>query len=456
MSDHARTHSSTRRQFLAAGAGLAASTALAGAAPSLYPSRRRRSDELNIAVVGIRGRGMNHAEAFARMDGVRVAALVDPDSRLFNDRVSRIESLQGEAPATHQDLRRVLDDPNIHAISVATPDHWHALATVWGCQAGKHVYVEKPCCHAIAEGRLMIEAARRHNRVVAVGFQNRSIPNVRSAMNFLHSGGIGKVYQARGLCYKPRDSIGIKPDAPTPAGVDYNLWLGPAPERPFNPNHFHYEWHWLWEYGCGDIGNQGPHQYDVARWGMGDPGHPVKVHSTGGYFKFESDQETPNTQIATYDYADGRQMVFEVRGLYANDEDGIRIGNLFYGEDGWMHLNGSTWRTYFGRKNEPGPTSDNADSIKEWVETDPPPGGGSPFANFVEAVRAEDQSLVNSSIKSGFTSCVLPHMANISYRVNSELRFDPASERFTGYNSWAANELVSRSYRAPFTMPSSI
>jgi predicted dehydrogenase len=451
------TPHASRRQFLAAGAGLAAAGALAGAAPSISTwgrRRGRRSDELNIAVLGIRGRGNEHIQAFARMDGVRVAALVDPDSRLFAERALKVEALQGSAPAAHQDLRRVLDDPSIDAISIATPDHWHALATVWGCQAGKHVYVEKPCCHAIAEGRLMVKAAERYGKVVAVGFQNRSIPNVRSAMRFLHSGALGTVYQARGLCYKPRDSIGVKPDEPTPDGVDYNLWLGPAPARPFNPNHFHYEWHWLWEYGSGDIGNQGPHQYDVARWGLGDPGHPTRVHSTGGYFKWKSDQETPNTQIATYDYADGRQVVFEVRGLYTNDENGIGIGNLFYAEDGWMHLNGSSWRTYLGRKNEPGPTTDTPDSVKEWAETDPPPGAGDPFANFIEAVRAGNQGLVNSPIESGYTSCVLPHMANISYRVGSGLEFDPAAERFTGHNADAANRLLSRSYREPFSMPS--
>jgi predicted dehydrogenase len=447
----------TRRDFLATSAGLAAAGAFApmalGAGRTAWP---RRSDDLNIAVIGIRSRGMSHARAFAQLDGVRVKTLVDPDSRLFGERVAQIESIQGTAPDTERDLRRVLDDPEIHAISIATPDHWHALATIWGCEAGKHVYVEKPCCHSIHEGRLMVDAARRWNRVVAVGFQSRSSPSIRAAMNFLRQGGIGEVYQARGLCFKPRGSIGVKPDGATPQGVDYNLWLGPAPERAFNPNHFHYEWHWLWEYGCGDIGNQGPHQFDIARWGLNTSEHPVRVHSTGNYFKWQSDQETPNTQIATYDYADGRQLVFEVRGLYANAEDGIRIGNLFYGEDGWMHLDGGTWRTYFGRKNEPGPSSDDPETVEKYAEPTPRPGDGNHFYNFVEAVRAGDGSLLNSEIESGYTSCVLPHMANISYRTGTSLTFDGATERFEGLGAEPANTLLKRTYREPFGLPSSL
>lgn len=449
----------TRREFLSTTAGLTAATSLVGVPALAGAGRRARPEQINVAVLGIRSRGMAHAKAFAGLEGVHVKTLVDPDSRLFADRVAEIESIQGTAPGTEQDLRRVLDDPDIHAIAIATPDHWHALATVWGCEAGKHVYVEKPCCHSIHEGRLMVEAARRWDRIVAVGFQNRSHPNVRAAMNFLHSGGLGEIYQARGLCYKPRDSIGVKSNEPVPEGVNYDLWLGPAPERPFNPNHFHYEWHWLWEYGSGDIGNQGPHQYDVARWGLGDPGHPIRVHSTGGYFKWDSDQETPNTQIATYDYEDGRQLVFEVRGLYTNDEDGIRIGNLFYGTEGWMHLNGGTWRTYFGRKNEPGPSTDTPESVAEYMQADPAPGAGSgnPFENFIGALRAGDRSLLGSEIESGYTSCALPHMANISYRTGGgSLAFDPAGERFTGHGSEAANALLRRSYRDPFTLPASL
>ena len=212
----------------------------------------------------------------------------------------------------------------------------------------------------------MVEAARKYNRLVSVGFQNRSINNVRQAMQFLHDGKLGKIYMAKGLCYKARDTLGKCPDglgtgkeyehfiwgqkgicfdADYFSRVHYNIWLGPAPKRPFNYNRFHYNWHWNWDYGNGDIGNQGPHQFDVARWGMNKNEHPVKVKSSGGYYAFDSAQETANTQIAVYEYADGTILQFEVRGLYTNAEDGIKIGNLFYGSEGWMHLNGNTWKT---------------------------------------------------------------------------------------------------------------
>ncbi|MBK7406494.1 MAG: Gfo/Idh/MocA family oxidoreductase [Phycisphaerales bacterium] len=443
----------TRRQFLTTSAGLAAA-AFAPATLARARPRRSRADQINMAVVGIRSRGYEHLQSFGKLENVRIKTLCDPDERLFAERVARLEQIQGIAPGTETDLRRVLDDPEIDAISIATPDHWHALATIWACQAGKHVYVEKPCCHAIAEGRLMVKAARKWNRIVAVGFQNRSIPGVRAAMRCLHAGGIGEVYQARGLCYKPRDSIGKKADEPTPQGVHYDLWLGPAPTRPFNPNHFHYEWHWLWAYGSGDIGNQGPHQFDVARWGLGDPTHPSRVHSTGGYFKFDSDQETPNTQLATFDYPDGRQLVFEVRGLYTNDENGITIGNLFYGAEGWMHVNGGAWKTFLGRKNEPGPSSDNPGAFAD--EPTPAAGfdSGNPFANFIGALRANDPKLLGSEIESGYTSCVLPHLANISYRTGARaLTFDAPTERFTGEGAAEANPLLARTYRDPFTIP---
>lgn len=446
----------TRREFVAASAGLAAVGGLAPLASGARLPRRRASNRVNVAVIGIRGQGRHHLRSLSKLPDVRVKTLCDPDERLFADRVAEVESAQGSAPATEVDLRRVLDDPEIDAVTIATPDHWHALATVWGCEARKHVYVEKPCCHALAEGRMQVLAARKWGRVVAVGFQNRSFPQVRAAMRCLHSGLLGEIYQARGLCYKARDSIGVKLDEPTPAGVHYDLWLGPAPERPFNPNHFHYEWHWLWQYGSGDIGNQGPHQLDIARWGLGTDEHPVRVHSTGGYFKFDSDQETPNTQIATFDYADGRQLVFEVRGLYTNAEDGITIGNLFYGTEGWMHVNERTWRTYFGRKNEPGPSSDNPGEFAE--EEAPPPGvkEANPFLNFVEAVRANDPGLLGSEIESGFVSCALPHLANIAYRTGTSLTFDGKVERFTGHEAERANALLARSYREPFTMPASL
>jgi predicted dehydrogenase len=469
MSD--TTSNTSRREFIvkstqtAAGliaAGGLASCATSGGsgAPVAAAATTRRvigaNDRINVAAIGIRSRGHGLAQGFAREDNVYVKTICDPDSNLFAERAKRLEEIQGVMPGTEQDLRRVLDDPEIDAVVIATPDHWHALAAIWACQAGKDVYVEKPCSYAIWEGRKMVEAARRYNRLMQVGFQNRSLRNVRAAMNFLADGGLGDVYLARGLCFKPRESIGHTPNEPVPAGVDYDLWLGPAPMRPFNKNHFHYEWHWNWTYGCGDIGNQGPHQFDIARWGLGETGHPARISSMGGYYKWDSDQETPNTQSATFEYASGKVLSFEVRGLYTNDEDGIRIGNLFYGTEGWMHLNGTTWKTYLGRKNEPGPSSATAEEFADPMNLSGG-GGGNHIFNFIRAMRESDRSYLTSDIESGHVSTCLPHLANISYRVGHDLAFDGANERFTGHGAADANRLLRREvYRKPFVIPEKV
>jgi predicted dehydrogenase len=322
-------NSVNRRQFLKT------SLVAGAAAPLIKPAWAKASpnETINIAVIGIRGRGQSHYTNFSKIPNVNVVTLCDIDERLFPEALKNMSKLSDRKIKTEFDLRRVLEDKEIDAVSVATTDHWHALATIWACQAGKDVYVEKPSCHNIWEGRKMIEAARKYNRLVQVGTQNRSISSVRAAIKFLHEGGIGEVYMAKGLCFKPRDTIGKKPNGPIPDGVHFDLWLGPAPDRPFNENRFHYNWHWFWDYGCTDLGNQGPHQMDIARWGLNKSEYPVRIKCTGGYFAFESDQETPNTQMATLEYADGKILQFEVRGLYTNGEDQIKIGNLFYGRD---------------------------------------------------------------------------------------------------------------------------
>ncbi|UCD74477.1 MAG: Gfo/Idh/MocA family oxidoreductase [Phycisphaerales bacterium] len=455
---------SSRREFLIQGTQAAAGIVAAGALASSAASRTLpivqsrvigANDRINMAVIGIRSRGMQLAKGFAKIPNVHIKTLVDVDENLFPERVGQMEEAQGSAPATEWDLRRALDDPDINAVAIAAPDHWHALATVWACQAGKHVYVEKPCCHNVWEGRKMVEAARRYDRMVAVGFQNRSIANVRAAMKFLHGGGLGDVYMARGLCFKPRESIGHRQNEPVPEGVHYDLWLGPAPQRPFNRNHFHYEWHWNWTYGSGDIGNQGPHQFDIARWGLNESVHPVRISSSGGYFKWDSDQQTPNTQTATFEYADGKILQFEVRGLYTNAEDGIRIGNLFFGTEGWMHVNGSTWKTYFGRKNEPGPSSESAEEFADPANL-AGTGGGGHFANFIFALRSGDRNNLTSEIEQGFISTALPLLANIAYRTGAALSFDGAAEHFTGQLAPEANELLTRNYREPYVVPKQV
>ena len=445
----------SRRDFLNQGAKTAVGLAAAGAVlDSLSPgSALGANDRINLAVIGIRSRGRGHYREWAKIPNVHVKTLCDVDERLFPKVVDELKTLQGKAPKTEIDLRKVLEDKEIDAVSIATTDHWHALATIWACQAGKHVYVEKPTSHNIWEGRKMIEAARRYQRIVSVGMQNRSSTGVRKAIEFLHAGKLGDVYMAKGLCFKPRDSIGKKPDGPVPEGLHYDLWLGPASWRPYNPNYVHYNWHWFWDFGCADIGNQGPHQMDIARWGMNKKVHPEKIKCAGGYFAFDSDQETPNTQLATFEYDDDKIIQFEVRGLYTNSEDGITIGNLFFGTEGWMHLNGNDWKTYFGRKNEPGPGY----SSKE-AAADPSnlagAGGSSHFNNFIDSIRSNDLLKCNADILEGHMSTVMCHCANISNRLGRELKFDSHSETFI--NDDIANGYLSRDYRYPFVVPDKV
>ena len=445
----------SRRDFLNRSAKSAVGLAAAGAVlDSLSPgSVLGANDRINLAVIGIRSRGRGHYREWAKIPNVHVKTLCDVDERLFPKYVDELKTLQGKIPKTEIDLRNVLEDKEIDAVSIATTDHWHALATIWACQAGKHVYVEKPTSHNIWEGRKMIEAARRYQRIVSVGMQNRSSTGVRKAIEFLHAGKLGDVYMAKGLCFKPRDSIGKKPDGPVPEGLHYDLWLGPASWRPYNPNYVHYNWHWFWDFGCADIGNQGPHQMDIARWGMNKKIHPKKIKCAGGYFAFDSDQETPNTQLATFEYDDGKIIQFEVRGLYTNTEDGITIGNLFFGTEGWMHLNGNDWKTYFGRKNEPGPGY----SSKE-AAADPSnlagAGGSNHFINFIDAIRSNDLLKCNADILEGHMSTVMCHCANISNRLGRELTFDSHSEAFV--NDEIANGYLSRDYRYPFVVPDKV
>ena len=484
MSDQERI---SRRGFLQSGGRLAAGALAAGAIPShkgLRPASRpavtsaRRitgaNDRINLAFIGVRGRGRDLYGYFGGLPGVGVAALCDIDKNILAERAADVEKRFGAKPAVHQHQQDLLDNKDIDAVVIATPNHWHALGTIWACQAGKHVYVEKPCCHNLYEGRRMVDAARRYGRVVAVGCQNRSSRSVRQAMAFLKSGGIGEVYAARGLCFKARDTIGLVPDGLGSGerykyfvwnqpgvnydraymdNVDYDAWLGPAPRRPFNYNRFHYNWHWHWDYGNGDCGNQGPHQWDIARWGLGQSAHPKKISSKGGFYGERCAQETPNTQTAEVIYGDGRMIEFGVRGLYTNGEDGIEIGNLFYGTKGWLRLDGDEWQSYFGRKNEPGPGSktvgeeDFGDPMMAAAE-------GGHFANFIKAVRAGDPKLLTCPIEVGYMSSALPLLANISCRLDRSLVFDPAREKFAGDRQ--ADRLLTRDYRKPYAVPKAV
>ncbi|MHC4617758.1 MAG: Gfo/Idh/MocA family protein [Planctomycetota bacterium] len=489
----------SRREFLTRSTQTAAGLFVASTLPSgtgalaaRVPSARviGANERINMAVIGIRGRGNGLARGFAKIPNVRVKTLCDIDENLFPDRVSKIAEIQGVAPSTEYDLRRVFENKDIDAIATATPNHWHALLTIWALQAGKHVYVEKPCSHNIWEGRKMVEATRKYNRLVSVGFQSRSSSNVRQAMRLLREGRLGDIYMVKGLCYKARNNIGKYPDGPVPEGEDYSLtvgggkmphwgvdylrkvhydlFLGPAPKRPFNRNRFQYNWHWHWDYGNGDIGNQGVHQMDIARWGLNKNEHPRKIRSFGGYFAFDSSQETANTQVAAFEYADGKILQFEVRGLCTNAENGVRIGNLFFGTEGYMYLNssGDTWETFFGRKNEPGPTSAGADASADPSDLTGS-GGGGHFGNFINALRSGRPEDLTADIEGGHLSASLCHMANISYVLGRDLTFDGAKEKFVGDKD--ANRMLKafpqvkkgrvakvHRYRKPYVVPEKV
>ncbi|MEA2260145.1 MAG: hypothetical protein QOJ51_2970, partial [Acidobacteriaceae bacterium] len=283
----------SRREFLKTSAK---AVAVATAAERLRTWNTPRTvlganQRVRVAIIGLRGRGENHIQAYSALPNVEIAALCDIDDAVMRERLAQVQKL-GFQPKTYTDVRKVLDDKSIDAVSIATPHHWHALMTIWACQAGKDVYVEKPCSHNLWEGRQLVRAVAKYNRIVQHGTQTRSDPEVMGAVKKMQDGLLGDVYLSRGLCFKWRDTIGRTPVSPVPTGVDYNLWTGPAPLLPFTRNHFHYNWHWFWDYGNGDLGNQGIHQLDVARWGLG-LGFPNKISAVGGHFMFDDDQETP-------------------------------------------------------------------------------------------------------------------------------------------------------------------
>src|SRR5579883_2690576 len=350
-----------RRHFLmGSAAALGAASAVFGAA----------NDRVRVASIGIGGRGRDHLGGYSKLDNVEIAAICDIDDSHIANGLKQLKNLGKPEPKTYKDVRKLLEDKDIDAISISTPNHWHTLMTIWGCQAGKDVYVEKPCSHNMFEAKQIVAAAQKYNRVVQHGSQSRSSSALREAVQKMNDGSmIGDVYMARGLCFKWRDTIGRTPVEPVPAGVNYDLWLGPAPKREFTKNHFHYNWHWFWEYGNGDLGNQGIHEVDIARWGLGVK-YPTKVSCIGGHFMFDDDQETPNTLTATYEFNDGgkkRMLVFEVRHWMSNHESGIGesksgrkdfniIGNLFYGSKGYLAIDGySKYKTWLGKNQEAGP-----------------------------------------------------------------------------------------------------
>ena len=428
-----------RRHFLLGSAAAAVASRTVLASPN---------DTVRVACVGVRAQGHEHILRYAKMPNVQIAAVCDIDESVLNARLDEIEKLGQKRPTGYTDFRKLLEDKSIDAVSIATPNHHHTLQTIWACQAGKDVYVEKPCSHYMFEARQISTVVEKYGRIVQHGTNSRS-GIAREAVEKIHEGLIGDVYMARGLCFKWRNTIGREPVSPVPPGVHYDLWLGGAPQHEFTKNRFHYNWHWFWDYGNGDIGNQGIHQMDVARWALGVK-YPAKVSAIGGHMMFDDDQETPNLLTATFEFDEGgrkRILVFEVRHWMTNHEAGMgengsspnTVGTIIYGPKGYVAIwdeDNGRYSSYLGKEQQPGPAGHDA---------------GNNWANFITAVRSRKPSDLNAPITEGAISTMLVHLANISYRVGRTLYFDP--ETYSCKGDEEANALFRRKYRAPFAVP---
>jgi predicted dehydrogenase len=479
----------SRRDFLMTGVKTSAQlAAIAGTGLIGRPGRiLGASDRVRVAVCGIRSWGFEHVKAYSKLANVEIAAVCDVDENVLKQRLDDMAKMGLPAPKTYIEFRKLLEDKSIDAISIATPNHWHSLMAIWSCQAGKDVFVEKPCSHSLWEGAQLVKAAQKYDRIVQHGTESRSAAGIIEGIRRIREGLLGELYMSRGLCFKWRDTIGHAAVEPVPPGVHYDLWTGPAPLKPFTRNRFHYNWHWIWDTGDGDLGNQGIHQLDVARWGLGVK-LPNKVSAMGGHFMFDDDQETPNTLNCTFEFnspEDKRKLlVFEVRHWMSNHEGGIggeesqlprspaptanaqsksdlqsvagprrprlgptagrhnTIGAIFYGAEGYMTLGGaafSSYKTWMGEDHELGPRGQ---------------GEGDHFANFIDCVRSRRKEDLNAPIEEGHLSCALVHLANASYRLGRALNFDPASQQVIGDDE--ANRLLRGAYREPFIVPEKV
>lgn len=472
----------TRRGFLQGSLAAGATFVISGTKSS--GQVLGANDAIRLAVAGINGRGSSHIEQFGRMADVRITYLIDPDRRLFEARSRKVQDVNGTKPKTVQDFRDALDDPNLDAISIATCNHWHAPMTIFACQAGKDVYVEKPCSHNVHEGRVAVQMARKHGRIVQHGTQSRSSRKWAAVQQYARSGHFGKLLISHGIASKPRGGIGVAEPKTPPDELDFNLWLGPAPEQPYHENLVHYNWHWFWDFGNGEIGNQGVHQMDIARWAIPGATLPTRVLSIGGRFGYQDQGETPNTQLTVFEFGD-TLLVFEVCGLV--DGQTRRVDNDFYFEQGSLISGGRFVANDGGDSTELPPVE---------VERGP---GGNIFRNFIEALRSRNVSHLDADILDAHYSSALCHLGNLSYRLGTEvpfrsksrpfgdhdyanqtwerleehlaknrglklesmsyrvgraLRFDPTAERFV--DDPQADQLLTRQYRKPFVIPDGV
>ncbi|MCL4785853.1 MAG: Gfo/Idh/MocA family oxidoreductase [Verrucomicrobia bacterium] len=409
------------------------------------------NSRIRVCTVGFNGQGNSHIRSVLNLkDEAEITALCDVDSNVLARGSKTVETAQGKAPKLYRDIREALQDPGIDAITIATPNHWHSLGAIWACQAGKDVYVEKPLSHNIFEGRQLVAAAEKYKRIVQHGTQSRSNATLRRDIKLIHDGFIGQIVESRGYVYKNgnRGPIGRGKPGPVPDFLDWTLWQGPAREREYlvnttrkKPGLFvHYDWHYFWDYGNGEIGNQGVHQMDLACWGH-NRGLPVNVFSSGGRFGMDDDGQTPNTQATTFTYSDGSIMTFEVRNLGSFEEfDGGNCGNSFFGTKGF-YVVGKGFFTYKEGK------ASEREAIPVTVEAS---DKGGPWERFFKAIRSRKPEDMPVSTLDGHYACVHCQLGNISYRLGRSLEFDPKTERFKDRE---ANKQLSREYRKGFEVP---
>lgn len=479
-----------RRSFLKNSFLVTTSLAAAPAWTAVSQSRvAGANSDLRVAVVGFGGRGQDHLNNFRKLPGCRITALCDVDRTILDKELNKAKGL-GEDVQGFADLRDLLEHAKVDIVSISTPNHWHSLGAIWAVQRGMDVYVEKPISHNVFEGRKLVEAAAKHKCIVQTGTQCRSSVGLQEAIAWLRAGNLGKILRARGLCYKRRASIGkTMADQPIPSSVDYNLWLGPAPMKPLRRARLHYDWHWVWDTGNGDLGNQGVHQVDIARWVLGCNQLSPRVLSIGGRLGYEDDGETPNTQLVFHDYAPA-PLLFEVRGLPEKPESknmdnyrGAGVGVVVDCEGGSVVIPSYTRAIVYDKAGQ---------EIRRFD------GGGNHYENFVQAVRSRNAARLHSDALEGHLSAALCHTANISYRLGKPLRPDalraavrnnaemaemlgrmeehlqinqvdltatpailgaslkmnPRKEEFAGNR--AANALLTREYRKSFVVPKKV
>ena len=428
----------SRRNFLKASAGAIAAPAFLSAA--------RVNERFTIGMVGFRGRGRRLLYDYASLAEARVKTICDVDSRLFDEAGKAVADRQGEAPGFETDFRRLLDDPDIDVIVLGTPTHWHAIPTILACQAGKHVYVEKPAGHNLVEGQAMLRAARHYKKVVQVGIQSRSGSNYREACDYIRQGALGKAVFAKAWESAKQEGIGRPKDEPAPAGVDYDMWLGPAPKRPFNPARFHSNWRWFFDYGAGDLANDGVHRIDYARRGleaafeaMGRtlPQWPTAVAASGGKYFFDDAQEWPDTLVITYDYP-GATLMYEMRIWQPTTIEGESEGAAIYGENGYVVIGNGVWR-HVDRNNRVVAAGSSPNSDDDIVHK----------RDMFECIRTGAKP--SCDIEVGHVASGLVHLGNIAWRTNRKVAFDAKTESFSGDEE--ANGMRGREYRAPWTLP---